>query len=231
MGDYDRAIAAALEGFWGTRESQAERQRLTGKHDAGTRGAVTGGQHLNAIGDLIISTAKSAVNVGITIHTGGGGTTIPGFYRPSKTWDIVLRRAGEILAVIELKSMVGSFGNNMNNRSEEALGNITDLLAARDHGLIEGNPFRGYAFIIEHNPKSDAMSTLGTRQGVVIDPEFHGASYIDRVAMLCERMVKDDLYSAAWAVATTAPPEFSWYEPRPETTGFDRFASLLTSHL
>jgi hypothetical protein len=183
------------------------------------------------VADLIINTAQDAVQVGCTVHTGGDGTTIPGYFRPSKTWDIVIRQAGEVVAVIELKSMVGSFGNNMNNRSEEALGNITDLLAARDHGLIGGNPFRGYVFVIEHSERSEAASTLGTRSNVQVDPAFHGASYIDRVAMLCRRVVEDGLYSAAWAVATSAPPDFSWHEPNPEATGFTVFATAMQSHL
>jgi hypothetical protein len=44
--DYEPRFLAAVRDFWSVRDNQAERQRLEGKLDAGTRGAVTGGQHL-----------------------------------------------------------------------------------------------------------------------------------------------------------------------------------------
>lgn len=236
MGHYDSAIEQALANFWGSRDAQAARQRASGVVDAGTRGAVTGGAHLNAVTDLITASMVGALPQNVSVHTGGGGrggggTTIPGYFRPTKTWDIVIRQAGHIVGVIELKSQVGSFGNNANNRAEEALGNATDLQAAQRHGLIPDNVFVGYAFVIEQSPRSDAPSNLGSQGGSAVDQAFHRASYIDRVGLLCERVVEDGLYTAAWCVATSAPPSFDWMEPYPVTTGFERFAETLRAHL
>lgn len=48
---------------------------------------------------------------------------LPGYFRPTKEWDIVVVVDGNLIAAIELKSQIGpSFGNNFNNRTEEALG-------------------------------------------------------------------------------------------------------------
>jgi hypothetical protein len=53
--------------------------------------------------------------------------TLPGYYRPSKEWDLVVVCENDLVAAIEVKSQVRSFGNNFNNRVEEALGNATDF--------------------------------------------------------------------------------------------------------
>ncbi|TCM33223.1 PaeR7I family type II restriction endonuclease [Kribbella sp. VKM Ac-2568] len=51
---------------------------------------------------------------------------LPGFYRRAKEWDIVTYR-GILVAAVECKSQVGSFGNNFNNRTEEAIGNAVSI--------------------------------------------------------------------------------------------------------
>ena len=53
---------------------------------------------------------------------------IPGFYRATKDWDlIIISPKGDLVAAIELKSQVGSYGNNLNNRTEESLGSSEDF--------------------------------------------------------------------------------------------------------
>lgn len=43
---------------------------------------------------------------------------LPGFFRPTKEWDIIVLVDGNLIAAIELKSQIGpSFGNNFNNRT------------------------------------------------------------------------------------------------------------------
>ena len=42
--------------------------------------------------------------------------TLPGYFRPTKLWDLLVTYKGQLIAAIELKSHVGpSFGNNFNN--------------------------------------------------------------------------------------------------------------------
>ena len=53
---------------------------------------------------------------------------LPGFFRPTKEWDLLVVKDGHLIAVIEAKSQVGpSLGNNFNNRTEEAMGSAIDL--------------------------------------------------------------------------------------------------------
>lgn len=72
---------------------------------------------------------------------------LPGWFRAEKKWDLVIVHERELLAAIEFKSQIGpSFGNNFNNRTEEALGSATDIWAAYREGAFKpsARPFLGY---------------------------------------------------------------------------------------
>ncbi|MDQ3024041.1 MAG: PaeR7I family type II restriction endonuclease, partial [bacterium] len=48
-------VSKAVANFWATRQDQQERQKQTGKTDAGARSAVTGGKQLNGFLNLLQS--------------------------------------------------------------------------------------------------------------------------------------------------------------------------------
>jgi len=60
-----------------------------------------------------------------------GLLTLPGYYRRTKNWDLIVTHCGLLVAAVEFKSQLGSFGNNFNNRSEEAIGNVADIWCDR----------------------------------------------------------------------------------------------------
>lgn len=139
--DLSKAVGDAVRHFWRTRERQARAQgRKTGKRDRGARSAVTGGAHLDGFADLI---RKLVVEAGVSdtaVHR-RRQVELPGYYRAEKQWDLVVVVDGRLLATVEFKAQVGpSFGNNYNNRTEEALGNATDFWAAFREGAFRGSP-------------------------------------------------------------------------------------------
>ncbi len=83
---------------------------------------------------------------------------LPGYFRPEKKWDLVVVHGDALAAAIEFKSHVGpSFGNNYNNRTEEAIGNATDIWTAYREGLFGTvRPWLGYLMLLEEAPKSIA---------------------------------------------------------------------------
>jgi hypothetical protein len=67
---------------------------------------------------------------------------LPGFFRATKNWDVLVIHQRRLLAVFEFKSQVGSFGNNLNNRSEEVIGSAADLWVAHHHHAFGDGPHR-----------------------------------------------------------------------------------------
>src|SRR5690606_22909488 len=78
--------------------------------------------------------------------------TLPGYFRPTKQWDIVVMNGKRLIATLELKSHVGpSFSNNFNNRTEEAIGSAHCLWTAYREGAFgdQPRPFVGWLMLLE----------------------------------------------------------------------------------
>ncbi len=121
-----------------------------------------------------------------------GVETLPGYFRPVKEWDL--------LASIELKSHIGpSYGNNFNNRVEEALGSSQDLWTAYREGAFRESvrPWLGCFMLLEDCRNSNSPVNLrGTPHFPVFD-EFTHASYANRYEIFCRKLVLEGLYDAA----------------------------------
>ena len=128
----------AVEHFWRSRRryGNAESIAFTGR-----RQEVVGGHHFDGFLQMF---RELLVSVGVpeqSIHIRRSLTNLPGYFRATKMWDLLVVRDQELQAVIELKAQVGpSFGNNANNRAEEALGNAVDLWTAYREGAYLANP-------------------------------------------------------------------------------------------
>ena len=149
LSELDTRLRQAVSFFWKTRDAQGERQGAS-TGDRGGRSAVTGGGHCAEFASLI---RELLVSCGIpenAIHD-KRRSELPGFFRATKDWDLVAVVNGQLVAVVEFKSQVGSFGNNFNNRTEEALGNATDIWTAYREGAFKSSPkpWLGYFMLLE----------------------------------------------------------------------------------
>lgn len=196
--DYDAAIRA----LWAGRDLQTQRQVEAGKIDAGTRGSVTGGQHVNALQDLIAGEFSPLEKLGAEIRK-SGVIPLPGYYRRAKNWDIVVTYQEILVAAIECKSQGGSFANNFNNRAEEAIGSAADLLHAYEAGLVGRlRPWLGFVFVIRHAHESTRPVQDNVRSRYQTDPAFDHSSYTARYQILFQRLVRDRLYDAACLISS-----------------------------
>lgn len=130
---------------------------------------------------------------------------LPGYYRPQKQWDVVIAHGKTLVAAFELKALGGpSFGNNYNNRVEEALGSAVDLRRAALTELFPGEkPWLGYFFIMEDHPKSRAP--VKAAQGALpVDKIWAGKSHQDRFAIFCERLMAEGLYDSVCYITSSA---------------------------
>jgi type II restriction enzyme len=193
---------APVQLFWEGRDLQHRKQFESGTVDAGTRGAVTGGQHLNALQQAVAELFRSDPDLELDVRC-EGHLTLPGYYRRSKNWDLVVLYRGALVAAVEFKSQVGSFGNNFNNRSEEAIGNAADIWRAYEAGLLgDIRPWLGFVMVLE---KTHASTTPKVREGNPIfpaDPAFNNTGYLDRYRILLKRLVREKQYDAAVVIAT-----------------------------
>jgi hypothetical protein len=131
-------IREAVKYFWATRDRQALKQGSeSGTKDSGARVAVTGGAQMDGfvrfVRDLLYD---NGLPLGSIHHE--SRIEIPGWYRSEKKWDLLVILDGRLIAAIEFKSQIGpSFGNNLNNRAEEAIGSATDLWDAYGEGAFK----------------------------------------------------------------------------------------------
>lgn len=222
-------LRAAVKTYWTGRSGQSKSQKKRGVTDGGTRGEVTGGQHLNAVLKLLVETALSAgfSNDEIRLNV---GIELPGFFRPQKRWDLVAVRKDRLCAALEMKSQVGSFGNNFNNRSEEAIGNSTDFWTAfREGRMGKETPWLGYFFFLEHAEKS--TRPVGLKKSIFPPFEiFEGTSYSQRYAILCERLVLEHKYTRTALLMSPRGRSGDYTEPNPQL-GLYGFAKALHAHL
>ena len=116
------------------------------------------------------------------IHVKKSLTVVPGFFRPTKTLDFLVVVDRVLKVAIELKSHVGpSFGNNFNNRAEEAMGSALDIWTAFREGAF-GNataPWLGYLMALEDCPASRTPVKVMEPHFPVFS-EFKNSSYAER---------------------------------------------------
>jgi hypothetical protein len=192
---YKPLIKSAVELFWNTRNRQAAQQSAKKINDTGNRSAVTAGKQLDGFLLLLRSIAK---DIGIPedcIYT--KGNHIPGYFRPTKDWDfLIISPNKKLISVIELKSQVGSFGNNFNNRAEESLGSAVDLWTAFRENAYPNQtaPWVGYLMLVEKSDRSTIPVRISEPHFKVF-PEFNNCSYLDRYRILCQKMMLERHYS------------------------------------
>lgn len=233
MKDLTLRAGRAVAHYWQTRASQGDKQKQTGKADQGLRGAVTGGAQMDGFIDLFTELITDTGIPGQYIFR-AKDVELPGFFRPTKKWDLLVVRENVLLVAIEAKSQVGpSFGNNFNNRTEEAMGSALDLWTAyREHAyLASPQPFLGYFFMLEDCAASQSPVRVGEPHFKVL-PEFVGASYRRRYELFCRKLILERHYTAsAFITSEAADGGKGVFSTPAEDLSLDRFARVLVGHL
>jgi len=207
---YKKEIKKAVNLFWDTRNSQNSNRKKAGQ---GNRSSVTGGKHLDGFVKLMV---KVATDVGIPkncVFT--KGNALPGYFRPTKDWDLlIINKKKQLVAAIEFKSQVGSFGNNFNNRTEEVLGNAIDLWTAyREKGFPQTTPpWVGYLILVEKSLKSTNPVKV-KEPHYKVRSEFINTSYLDRYRLLCQKLMLEKHYNFASLVWSDSNKKFGNIDP------------------
>jgi Restriction endonuclease XhoI len=232
--DYETKAHDAIKAFWQTRDDAKQKQLAAGKSDQGERAGVTGGKNMDGFSNLVIELVKANGLPDAQIHQKRAVLTLPGYFRPTKLWDLLVIDKGRLVAALEFKSHVGpSFGNNFNNRTEEAIGTSHDLWTAYREGAFgaQERPFVGWLMVVEDALESRAPVRESSPHFPVF-PEFVGASYLERYDILCQRLAKEQLYSSASVIATPRSAVANGsYRELSTMTGLRSFVASLAGHI
>jgi Restriction endonuclease XhoI len=225
----EEGLRQAIKHFWSTRETQAQKQgSQTGARDAGARTAVTGGRQMDGFISLVRDHLCASGLPRAQVYC-EKRIEIPGWYRPEKKWDLLIVENGQFLAGIEFKSQIGSFGNNYNNRTEEAIGSASDLWAAYREGAFKpsARPWLGYMMLLEDAPGS-SRPVRAQEPHFKVFPEFKSASYAKRYEILLTKLIRERLYDSACFLLSDAKdgPKGMYKEPAVELT-FENFMTSL----
>lgn len=183
----------------------------------------------------------------------GRTAQVPGFFRPTKSWDFLVFNKGILVAAIELKSIADSFSKNFNNRSEEALGSGVDIKEAFEEQAFEGltRLFTGYVILVEEcsetasnvkiqmpyfrvmkefmqEPENREAQYIRNKKGRF--PYVNGINYMERFDILCKRLMQKRLYSAA-SVITSKESSPEEYGSVSAMTSILAFLATFASHI
>lgn len=242
--DIEKRLQQAVQSYWDARRRNKEKQAQSGKIDAGTRGEVTGGTQMGALEVLVADILFDAGLKKLDIRT-RTALELPGYFRATKKWDLVVVSEGQLALAMEFKSQAGkSIGNNVNNRSEEAVGSAKDIWTAFREGRFGNSPapFLGYFFLLEDHTKVKTPVSnkepyfpvdpvfRGEAQNSKGNGKYQGVSYSKRYELLCRRIVLERLYSSACFLMATNNRNTTITQPAQDLS-FQRFVAALRGHV
>lgn len=214
LSDYDKKTRKAIKQFWSEHQNAG----------------VLAGRTMNGFMELIIGLVRSNGLPRAEVHQQAVALTLPGYFRPTKRWDMLVMQDGQLIAALEFKSQVGAFGNNFNNRSEEAIGTAHDFWTAYREGAFgeQSRPFVGWLMLVEDAPRSRSPVNNQTPHFPVFR-EFDKASYLQRYDILCKRLIQENLYTAATVIASGKNQPT--YSELSEMTSLKKFVSAFAAHI
>jgi hypothetical protein len=235
--NYEERVSEAVKSFWQVREASGVRSGKTLDEFAKLLEWVV---HSHGLPNAKLLTGRKA--------------QLPGYFRPTKSWDIMIMNNETLIAAVELKSIADSFGKNANNRNEEALGSGVDIKEAFEEDAFEGltRIFTGYIILVEDCAATQSsvqiqMKHFRAMEDFMLNPEerdekyvrnnngefpaIDGVSYMNRFDILCRRLMQKHLYTAASVIKTsrTAINDGGFSNVSRET-GIKAFLASLASH-
>jgi hypothetical protein len=229
----EELLKKAVAHYWRTLDRQSDKQK-TGDADRGARAAVTGGKQMDGFCDIVHEVLVHNDLPKASIYT-RDRLELPGYFRPTKRWDMLVVHEGHLIAALEFKSQRGpSFGNNFNNRTEEALGSAVDLWTAYREGAFgksQSRPWLGWVMLLEDSHESTTPVSVKEPHFKAFN-EFRGTSYAQRYELLLRRLLLEKTYDCAALVLANAAggPKGLYREPATDLT-MKRLVAGLAGHI
>lgn len=244
--DLASRLQDAVQSYWDARAYNKAKQVASGALDAGIRGEVTGGTQMRALESLVADLLFEQGLKDIDVKT-KTGLELPGYFRATKKWDLIVVSGNQLVLAMEFKSQAGkSIGNNVNNRTEEAVGSAKDLWTAHREGRFGYGvpaPFLGYLFLLEDRASvkvpvankepyfqvDKVFKDPSASYAVTSQKKRPGVSYAERYGLLCRRLVLERLYTSSCFLMATNEKPTRLSEPFVDLS-FSRFAAAIRGH-
>ena len=251
LANYEALARKGVQQFWEGRSKALDDDGKSERSQGGERANVLAGKNMDGFLEMIGGLVANNGLADAKIYTAGRpDLTLPGYFRPTKLWDVIVMDGDKLVAAIELKSHVGSFGNNFNNRTEEAIGTACDLGTGIREGILNDQPapFLGWLILVEDSEASRRPTQLNSKH-FDVHPEFvapmAGTSdnakktakpqlvgYLGRYEILCRRMMQERLYDRACVMASPrSAVRDGAFADLSDTTNLRSFVAGLAGHV
>lgn len=234
LSSWESKSQSAVRLFWATRSDARSRQQESGQIDIGERASVTAGKHMDGFIELMLDIIAENGLPNASVFLERKQLVLPGFFRPTKMWDMLVFQGRELIAAIEFKSQVApSFGNNFNNRCEEAIGTAHDLWTAYRENVFHQQcpPFVGWLMLVEDIEASRRPVTAHSPHFPIMR-DFEATSYLERYDILCRRLVQEQLYTAAALLASSKEErKHGGFTDLSALTSLRTFVATLAAHV
>jgi hypothetical protein len=225
---FEDRLRDAIAQYWGTLETQAQKQRHGVDH--GRRGAVTGGKQMNGFAELVdwLLRQNGLGEASIYVRT---KRELPGFFRPTKDWDMLVVHEGHLIAAVELTShWIPPLASDTNTRIEETVGMAADVWTAFREGVygrIRPRPWLGRVMLLEDRTVSNRPPSAG-RAPVEAFPDFSIGSFGRRYEQILHEFTHQRLFDSAALLASPGKggSQGSFIEPAADLSMKRLLASL-----
>lgn len=229
----DKLVPKAIAYYWLTRQKQSQKQTTSGRSDQAARSAVTGGAQMDGfislITRLIVEAGADEANIFHNTHL-----ELPGFFRPTKEWDLLLVKDDQLVLALQAKAQVGSSpDSNFSDTKHKAIGSALDLWSDYRDGSYNRTfkPWLGYLFLLEDTPESRRSVRSQDPPFKVLTESAH-LSYRERYELFCRRLVRERHYCvAAYLISNKTGGLKGRYAEPADDLAFATFARALVTQV
>jgi hypothetical protein len=199
---FQNRLSKAVAHYWRTLEDQTRKQKAGMDH--GRRSAVTGGKQMDGFCELVDWVLRENGMGEASIYL-RSDREIPGFFRPTKEWDMLVVHEGRTVAAVEVTSQrVPPLASDTNTRIEETIGMASDVWTAYSKGAYappRKRPWLGWVMLFEDRTVAQRPALKG-QSPVEAFPDFSIGSYGRRYDQILHKFTHERLFDSAALLAS-----------------------------
>jgi hypothetical protein len=178
---FEDRLHKAVAHYWRTLVAQSSKQKPGTDH--GRRSAVTGGKQMDGFCELVDWVLREN-GLGEASNYVRSDRELPGFFRPTKEWDMLVVHEGRTVAAIEFTSQrVPPLATDTSTRIEETIGMAEGMWTAfrqEANGRSRPRPWLGWVMLVEDGSDS---GSYGRRYEQILH-KFAHERLIDAAALI-----------------------------------------------